>query len=245
MYDLSNKTALITGAGQSVGLGIAQQFARSGAHILINDIVSERAQSVANALCAEGKSATALAFDVADADQVKHALNGTKVDILVNNVGNAGSIPMEQTRFIDLSLDTIRQVINSNLYGVIHCTQAVLPGMCDRGFGRVICIGSEAGRQGLSIGVSPYGAAKAAIANLVRHVALEVAASNVTCNTVSLGLMNNVPAEFTDAVLSSIPLGRLGTPDDAASMCLLLASDSGSWITGQEFVVNGGSSVRG
>ena len=80
MYDLSNKTALITGAGQSVGLGIAQQFARSGAHILINDIVSERAQSVANALCAEGKSATALAFDVADADQVKHALNGTKVD---------------------------------------------------------------------------------------------------------------------------------------------------------------------
>ena len=167
MYDLSNKTALITGAGQSVGLGIAQQFARSGAHILINDIVSERAQSVANALCAEGKSATALAFDVADADQVKHALNGTKVDILVNNVGNAGSIPMEQTRFIDLSLDTIRQVINSNLYGVIHCTQAVLPGMCDRGFGRVICIGSEAGRQGLSIGVSPYGAAKAAIANLV------------------------------------------------------------------------------
>ena len=245
MYDLSNKTALITGAGQSVGLGIAQQFARSGAHILINDIVSERAQSVANALCAEGKSATALAFDVADADQVQHALNGTKVDILVNNVGNAGSIPMEQTRFIDLSLDTIRQVINSNLYGVIHCTQAVLPGMCDRGFGRVICIGSEAGRQGLSIGVSPYGAAKAAIANLVRHVALEVAASNVTCNTVSLGLMNNVPAEFTDAVLSSIPLGRLGTPDDAASMCLLLASDSGSWITGQEFVVNGGSSVRG
>ena len=245
MYDLSNKTALITGAGQSVGLGIAQQFARSGAHILINDIVSERAQSVANALCAEGKSATALAFDVADADQVKHALNGTKVDILVNNVGNAGSIPMEQTRFIDLSLDTIRQVINSNLYGVIHCTQAVLPGMCDRGFGRVICIGSEAGRQGLSIGVSPYGAAKAAKANLVRHVALEVAASNVTCNTVSLGLMNNVPAEFTDAVLSSIPLGRLGTPDDAASMCLLLASDSGSWITGQEFVVNGGSSVRG
>ena len=245
MYDLSNKTALITGAGQSVGLGMAQQFARSGAHILINDIVSERAQSVANALCAEGKSATALAFDVADADQVKHALNGTKVDILVNNVGNAGSIPMEQTRFIDLSLDTIRQVINSNLYGVIHCTQAVLPGMCDRGFGRVICIGSEAGRQGLSIGVSPYGAAKAAIANLVRHVALEVAASNVTCNTVSLGLMNNVPAEFTDAVLSSIPLGRLGTPDDAASMCLLLASDSGSWITGQEFVVNGGSSVRG
>ena len=245
MYDLSNKTALITGAGQSVGLGIAQQFARSGAHILINDIVSERAQSVANALCAEGKSATALAFDVADADQVKHALNGTKVDILVNNVDNAGSIPMEQTRFIDLSLDTIRQVINSNLYGVIHCTQAVLPGMCDRGFGRVICIGSEAGRQGLSIGVSPYGAAKAAIANLVRHVALEVAASNVTCNTVSLGLMNNVPAEFTDAVLSSIPLGRLGTPDDAASMCLLLASDSGSWITGQEFVVNGGSSVRG
>ena len=245
MYDLSNKTALITGAGQSVGLGIAQQFARSGAHVLINDIVSERAQSVANALCAEGKSATALAFDVADADQVKHALNGTKVDILVNNVGNAGSIPMEQTRFIDLSLDTIRQVIKSNLYGVIHCTQAVLPGMCDRGFGRVICIGSEAGRQGLSIGVSPYGAAKAAIANLVRHVALEVAASNVTCNTVSLGLMNNVPAEFTDAVLSSIPLGRLGTPDDAASMCLLLASDSGSWITGQEFVVNGGSSVRG
>mgnify|MGYP000029312849 CR=1 FL=1 len=245
MHNLNNKTALITGAGQSVGLGVAQQLANAGAHVMVNDIVVERAQAVARALCADGKSATALAFDVTDADQVKHALQDTAVDILVNNVGNAGSMPMAQTRFIDLSLETITQVINANLYGVIHCTQAVLPGMCERGFGRVICIGSEAGRQGLSIGVSPYGAAKAAIANLIRHVALEVAANNVTCNTVSLGLMNNVPAEFANAVLSSIPLGRLGTPDDAASMCLLLASDSGSWITGQEFVVNGGSSVRG
>jgi NAD(P)-dependent dehydrogenase (short-subunit alcohol dehydrogenase family) len=245
MDQLIGKTALVTGAGQSVGKGIAQQLARAGAHVLVNDIVPERAEAAANELRNDGGSARGLSFDVTAQKQVARALNDRKVDILVNNVGNAGSMLMEPTRFVDLSLETITQIVNANLYGVIHCTQAVLPGMCERGFGRVICIGSEAGRQGLGIGVSPYGAAKAAVANLVRHIALEVAASNVTCNTVSLGLMNNVPAEFTDTVLASIPLGRLGTPEDAGSICLLLASESGDWITGQEFVVNGGSSVRG
>ena len=245
MDQLTGKTALVTGAGQSVGKGIAQQLARAGAHVLVNDIDPERAEAAANELRNDGGSATSLSFDVTAQKQVARALNDRKVDILVNNVGNAGSMLMEPTRFVDLSLETITQIVNANLYGVIHCTQAVLPGMCERSFGRVICIGSEAGRQGLSIGVSPYGAAKAAVANLVRHIALEVAASNVTCNTVSLGLMNNVPAEFTDTVLASIPLGRLGTPEDAGSICLLLASESGDWITGQEFVVNGGSSVRG
>lgn len=246
MQELNGKTALVTGAGQGVGQGIARALADAGAFVHVNDLDPARAGTTVDIIVAAGGSAKALPFDVTRREQVREAIGSIdRLDILVNNVGNAGSVLLGQVAFVDFSIDAARQIVEANLFGVINCTQAALPTMIERRSGRIITISSEAGRQGLNIGVSVYGAAKAAVANLMRHVSLEVARSNITCNTVSLGLMNNVPAEFTDAVIASIPMGRLGTPDDVGAMCRFLASEQASWITGQEMVLNGGSLVRG
>jgi NAD(P)-dependent dehydrogenase (short-subunit alcohol dehydrogenase family) len=105
----------------------------------------------------------------------------------------------------------------------------------------VITISSEAGRAGLDINVSVYGAAKAGAAHLMRHVSREVGPFGVTANVVSLGLMNNVPPEFTDRIVKTIPARRLGSPDDVAAAVDYLISDGASWITGQTLPVNGGS----
>jgi 3-oxoacyl-[acyl-carrier protein] reductase len=141
--------------------------------------------------------------------------------------------PAEWARFVDL-----------NLYGVLHCTRAVLDGMIERGFGRIVTISSGAGQTGLAIGVSLYGAAKAGAMGFSRHLALEVAGTGVTVNTVSLGLMSNAAdAEATKALAASIPCKRLGAPEDVAAAVLYLASDEASWVTGQILGVNGGSFV--
>ena len=113
--------------------------------------------------------------------------------------------------------------------------------MCERGWGRVITISSEAGRVGLDINVSVYGAAKAGAAHLMRHVAREVGPYGVTANVISLGLMDNVPDEFTQPIIKTIPVRRLGSGEDVAAAVDYLASDGASWVTGQTLTVNGGS----
>jgi NAD(P)-dependent dehydrogenase (short-subunit alcohol dehydrogenase family) len=133
--------------------------------------------------------------------------------------------------------------IDVNLMGVLNCTHAVLPGMIERKWGRIITISSEAGRSGLAIGVSIYGAAKAAAINFMRHLSQETGAHNITANSIALGLMDNVPEEFSGKIIRSIPTGRLGSPADAASAVVYLASEEASWITGQVLSVNGGSSA--
>ena len=246
MLDLTGKTALVTGSGSGMGQGIARQLARQGAHVVINDIFAEKAASSAQQINDEGYQASPSVWDVTDVEAVRsniaelaEKLGG--IDILVNNVGNAGAVQMEQAPFKDSLPENWKKFIDVNLYGVMHCTHAVLPGMCERGWGRVITISSAAGRTGLSIGVSIYGAAKAGSINLMRHISQEVAQHGVTCNAVALGLMDTVPEEFARHLIPSIPCGRLGTPEDAGYICGFLASGEASWITGQLFSVDGGS----
>jgi len=247
MLDLTGKTALVTGSGSGMGQGIAEQLARQGAHVVVNDIFEDKALSSATALNDMGFNASASVFDVTDFDGLRAKIaeadkthNG--IDILVNNVGNAGAVQMEQAQFKDSLPDNWLKFIDVNLYGVMHCTHAVLPGMCDRGWGRVMSISSVAGRTGLSIGVSIYGAAKAGSINLMRHISQEVAPQGVTCNAIALGLMNTVPDEFAAPMIKTIPCRRLGTPQDAGAMAGFLASEEASWITGQLFCVDGGAS---
>ena len=113
--------------------------------------------------------------------------------------------------------------------------------MIEAQWGRVITISSEAGRTGLNIGVSIYGAAKAAAINFMRHLSQEVGEHHITANSIALGLMNNVPEEFTSKMIRGIPAGRLGTPEDAASAVIYLASKEAEWINGQILSANGGS----
>ena len=242
--DLTGKVALVTGAGQYVGLGIAKQLAADGATVLINDIHADRAAEGVAALEATGGKAAACVFDVTSLESVAAALAAlpaelANVDILVNNAGNAGARDMPQVAFKDMPTEHWDWYLGVNLMGVLNWTKAVINGMTDRGWGRIITISSEAGRAGLNINVSIYGAAKAGAAHFMRHLSHEVGPLGVTANTVSLGLMNNVPDEFSGPMIKTIPTRRLGSPEDVGDAVSYLAG--ADWVSGQTIVVNGGS----
>ncbi len=241
MFDLTGRTALVTGAGQGVGAGIAAALVRAGATVAVNDLVPERASAVA----ADIDRAVAVPFDVTDLPAVGAGVQAVEetlgpIDVLVNNAGiPAAGFP--QVSFRDSDPELWRRFVDLNLYGVLNCTHAVIGRMCDRGRGRVVTISSEAGRAGLGIGVSLYGAAKAGAVGLMRHLAVEVAPSGVTVNCLSLGLMDNVGGEWARAMAARVPRRRLGSPADAGAAVVFLASDEAEWITGQVLPVNGGT----
>ncbi len=242
MFDLSGKTAVVTGAGQNVGAGIARLLAAQGATVHVNDIVEERARTTVAQITEAGGAAATAPFDVTDYDGVSAAMEaiGT-VDILVNNAGNGGAAGMGLVQFRDSEPAGWRGAIDVNLFGVLHCSRAVINGMCERGFGRVITISSGAGITGLRIGVSPYAAGKGGAIAFMRHLAMENARDGVTANCLALGLMQPENSGPVDALAKQIPVGRTGTPDDIGSACVFLASDEASWITGQTIHVDGGA----
>lgn len=240
------RTALVTGAGQGMGAIVAERLAATGVRVVVNDLDKQKCQAQVDKIAAAGGQAIASAFDVTSFDAVTAAVDalvsqGVVIDILVNNAGNAGAKAVNQVGFRELPADEWDDYLKVNLYGVLNCTKAVIDGMCERGWGRVITISSEAGRQGLDVNVAVYGVAKAGAAHLMRHLAREVSAEGVTTNAISLGLMDNVPEEFADRIIRQIPARRLGTGHDVAGAVNYLISEDASWVTGQTLVVNGGS----
>ena len=242
MFDLSGKAAVVTGAGQNVGAGIARLLAAQGATVHVNDIVADRAQSTVDQISAAGGTAAVAPFDVTDYDAVTDAIASIGVvDILVNNAGNGGAEGMGLTQFRDSEPAGWMGAINVNLFGVLHCSRAVINGMCERSFGRVITISSGAGITGLRIGVSPYAAGKGGAIAFMRHLAMENARFGVTANSLALGLMQPENSGPVDALAKQIPVGRTGTPEDVGFGCVYLASDEASWITGQTIHLDGGA----
>ena len=243
MFDLAGKTALVTGAGQSVGAGIAQALAVQGASVLVNDVIEERAQSIVDEINADSGTAMPLVFDVTDRAAVIDAFQiSGHIDIVVNNAGNAGTENMNPTPFSDMDPNDWEAPIRVNLYGVLHTTHAALPNMIESGWGRIITISSGAANSGVNIGVAPYASAKAAGQAFTRTIAAENARTGVTCNAIALGLMENTAGgDHTASMARTIPIGRLGTPHDVGTMCVYLASEEASWVTGQTFHVNGGT----
>jgi 3-oxoacyl-[acyl-carrier protein] reductase len=247
MFELSGRTALVTGAGRGVGRGIARVLAAQGARVAVNDVDAGRAEATAKEIEAAGGRALATPFDVTDPGAVAGAVERIAaqlgpIDVLVNNAG----IPLEsrgmQKKFIESGPDDWAALIDINLYGAMHCIRAVLPGMVTRGFGRIIQISSGASQRGLSIGVSSYGAAKSGIEGLIRLVAVENARSGVTANSIALGLMNNQKNPGATAhIAAGIPMGRLGEPEEAGALCAFLASNESAYVTGQTIHLNGGS----
>ena len=243
MFDLSDKTALVTGAGQNVGAGIALALAGQGAHVLVNDLLPERAVAVAAELVAEGASAEPAAFDVTDLDAIGAVLaEHPPVDILVNNAGNGGAEQMRPKPFREMDPAEWDSAIEVNLRGVLNCVHAVINPMVDTGWGRIITISSRAGVSGVGIGVAPYSAGKGGGLGFMRSLALENAQFGVTANSVALGLMDNTAGgSHTEQLARGIPVKRLGTPADIGAICVYLASEEASWMTGQTINVNGGS----
>lgn len=245
MFDLSGRTALVTGAGQNAGAGIARALAAQGAAVVVNDLVAERAKSVSEEIIASGGTAVPIAFDVTDQDAVRdgvdqaHAEFGRHIDILVHNAG----IPADfgQGQFRTLEPARWRAPVEINLFGAMNCLAAVLDEMCDAGWGRIVQISSGSARTGSDLGLSLYGAAKSGVEGFIRHISQEVGPFGVTANTLALGLQTNAAGDATDAIAARIPVRRLGTPEDVGAAVVYLASAEASWMTGQTLNLNGGS----
>jgi 3-oxoacyl-[acyl-carrier protein] reductase len=245
MFDLSGRVALVSGGGQNQGAGIARALATQGAAVAVNDLYGERAEAVVKQIAARGGRALAAPFDVTDlagveAGVARVARELGPIDVLVNNAGVPEGMGIAQFREMDPA--AWRRYVDLNLYGVTNCCKAVIDGMCERRFGRVITISSGAGQTGLALGVSLYAAGKGGAISFMRHLALELARFGVTANTLALGLMSNAGgAEATEALARTIPVGRLGTPEDVGAAVVYLASNEAAWLTGQTIGLNGGN----
>ncbi len=250
--DLSGRRVLVTGAGQGVGRGLAAGFAHAGAEVLVNDVVVERAKEVVGELVKSGATASAAVFDVTDFDAVRGAVDAAGgVDVLVNNAGNAGVEGLAgRGPFAESDPRDWDRYLLVNLYGAMYCARAVLPAMIERRWGRVITIVSDAGRTGDKF-LAAYSAAKAGAAGLSRALALENGQYGITVNNISLGTMRTPLTEqlwaspeepAAKAMMQRYAIRRPGLPDDVAPLAVFLASDHGSWITGQTYPVNGGYS---
>jgi NAD(P)-dependent dehydrogenase (short-subunit alcohol dehydrogenase family) len=148
---------------------------------------------------------------------------------------------MRPTPFREMSPEQWDGPIAVNLRGVMNTSHAVIDGMCERRWGRIITISSGAGTSGVNIGVTPYSAGKGGALGFMRSLALEVAPFGVTANSLALGLMELQDRSVTEHLARRIPVGRVGRPEDVGAACVWLASDEAAWVTGQTIGINGGS----
>lgn len=250
-FGLDDKRALVTGSGQGVGRAIALQLAAGGAEVLVNDYFHDRAEAVVEEIRAAGGRAEPAPFDVTNFEMVHDAISALgQVDILVNNAGNAGSEGWAGLdKFVDTTPDDWAKYLSVNLYGVMNCVHAVLPSMIASQWGRIVCIVSDAARNG-EPQMASYGAAKAGAAGFSRCIAHEVGRYGITVNNISLGTMRTpisaarwddpTLADQHKAALANYVIRRPGEPEDPAWLILSLVSPRASWITGQTYPVNGG-----
>ena len=246
-FRLEGRRALVTGGGRGLGRVIAQALAEAGADVAIASRTLSTCEEAAREIAAAtGRRALAFAADVAVDAEVKHLVAEVEkalgeVDILVNNAGINIRGAAEELREADW--DT---VIATNLKAPFLCARAVGPKMRDRGWGRVINLGSILGAVGLG-GRAPYASAKAGVINLTRVLALEWAAHGVTVNAICPGpfatemnrqLLND-PAKYK-AFVEKIPMGRWGDLHEIAGAAVFLASDAASFVTGSALFVDGG-----
>jgi NAD(P)-dependent dehydrogenase (short-subunit alcohol dehydrogenase family) len=240
----SGRVAIVTGAGRGIGLAVAERLARDGASVALVDRDADRLRGAAERV---GRLGTAEAFvvDVTDPRTVERTARdvadrlGT-IDILVNNAGIAGrSVPAWE-----LTDEDWDSVVSVNLAGTFYCTRAVLPAMRERGYGRIVNVASIAGKEGNPNAV-PYSASKAGIIALTKAVAKEVATAGILVNCVTPAvirteILEQVSQAHIDYMLSRIPMGRAGEPEEVAELIAWLASDRCSFSTGAVFDISGG-----
>jgi len=241
---LKDKVALITGGAQGIGREIALKFAAEGADIVIGDINLQKAIKTQADIEALGRKALALELDVTDYAKLTEALNKIldkfgKVDILVNNAGITKDNLI--LRMGDAEWDA---VISVNLKGTFNCTKAVSRLMIKQRYGKIINVASIIGIIG-NAGQANYSASKAGIIALTKTAAKELASRNINVNAVAPGFIQTemtarLPEGLKQKMQEAIPLGRFGSPGDVAAVCVFLASEEASYITGQTIIVDGG-----
>jgi 2-deoxy-D-gluconate 3-dehydrogenase len=246
-FDLTGRTAIVTGGSKGLGAGMALALAEHGADVAVVSRKVEEGEQVARTIREMGRRSIALAVDVRDvpalsemAERVKQEFG--RIDILINNAG------IGITRFaLDVTEEDWDAVVDTNLKGVFFCAQAVARVMKEQKYGRIINVASVAGAVG-SLAMAPYCASKAGVVNLTRALAKEWARYNITVNAIGPGYIKTAMNEkelsnekFLSKVLSGVPLNRLGVVEDLAGAVVFLASDASSYITGQTLYIDGGS----
>ncbi|MDF1536184.1 MAG: 3-oxoacyl-[acyl-carrier-protein] reductase [bacterium] len=238
------KVGIVTGGGQGIGRAIILDLAEIGVDVVAADINIEAAESAAAEAAAAGIDALAFQVNVADADNVEAMVEKTldkygRIDYLVNNAGITRDALMMR-----MGDDAWRAVIDINLTGTYLCSKAVIRTMMKQRSGRIVNISSVVGAMG-NAGQTNYSASKAGVIGLTKSLAREVAARGINVNAVAPGFIqtamtDNLPEKARNELVSLIPNGRLGLPEDVSASVRFLLSDDASYITGQVLHVNGG-----
>jgi 2-hydroxycyclohexanecarboxyl-CoA dehydrogenase len=244
------RVAIVTGAAQGIGKGIATALGEGGFKVAVADMNLPVAEQTAKEITAAGGTAIAVEIDVTSTDSVQAAVRTVEtelgpIEVVVNNAGWDDFMP-----FTDTTEEFWDKILDINFKGALRVLHAVVPGMAERGFGRVVNIGSDAGRVGSSL-EAVYSGAKGGIIAFGKTLAREVASRGVTVNTVCPG-PTDTPAlrKFAEGagdaekviggMTRAVPMRRLGTPDDIGPAVAFLASDGAGFITGQTLSVSGG-----
>lgn len=242
---LDGEIALVTGGSRGIGRACAIALGQAGAEVIVNYVSSpDKAEEVCSVIRAAGGKASSVKFDVASPTEIQSALEGIlkekkRIGILVNNAGIAHDGLMMR-----YAVDDWDRVVNTNLRGAFIVSQAVVRGMMKERKGSIIHMSSIVGVTG-NAGQAAYCAAKAGLIGLTKSMAKELASRNIRVNAVAPGY---IQTDMTDAlnadqkagVLSHIPLGRVGTPEEIAHAVVFLASPASSYVTGQTLLVDGG-----
>ncbi len=255
MRRFEGKVAIVTGGGGGIGGAVCRRLAAEGAAVAVFDVNSEAAGKVAGAVKEAGGKALAVTADITDLAAVEAGVRGTEqklgpVAILVNNAGWDLFKPFLQT-----DPDFWRRIIDINLIGALNMHHAVLPGMVERGYGRVVNVASDAGRVGSS-GESVYAACKAGLMGFSKTLAREHARQGISVNVVCPGPTDTAlfegyaqgagnPDKLREAMRRAIPMGRIATPDDLPGTIAFFASDDAAYVTGQVISVSGGLTMSG
>ncbi len=238
--DLNGRHAVVTGGASGIGFAIAQRLAGSGATVAIWDL-----DEAAGRMAAAALSGSAVAVDVGDAASVASAVQATlqatpAIDILINNAGITGP----NDKLWDYPVEAWKDVFTVNVHGVFHCCRAVVPLMRARNYGRIVNIASVAGKEG-NPNASAYSASKAAVIGLTKSLGKELADTGIRVNCVTPAavrtpLFAQMTQQHVDYMLSKIPLGRFGEPDEIAALVAWLATEECSFSTGAVFDLSGG-----
>jgi len=242
--DLNGRKAIITGGARGIGKGVAERFLNSGAAVALWDLDADQAQATASELGSLGTT-IGVGVDHTDEASVASALAETEsgigpVDILVNSAGIAGA----NKKVWEYTPEEWRQVIDVDLVGPFMCCRAVVPGMMERDYGRIVNISSVAGKEG-NPNASHYSSAKAGLLGLTKSLGKELAHTGITVNaitpaTVGTEMLNDCTQEHIDYMLSKIPMARFGKVEEMAAIIAWLACEDCSFSTGATFDMAGG-----
>ena len=244
-FDLRNRTAIITGGAQGLGLGIAKRFIESGAEVIIWDIDKRLIKEAKQEL--NSNKLTSQIVDVTDFEDIKTNIDAIiinkKVDIFVNNAGVTGLT----TGLWDYPIDEWHKVLNVNLNGTFYCCKAVVPHMIKNNYGRIVNIASVSGKDG-NANASAYSSSKAGVIGLTKSLGKELADKNIAVNTVTpAGAKTKILDQMSDkhvkSMLSKVPRGRFLEIDELSSLVTWLASEENSFSTGAVFDISGGRST--